>query len=191
MTKWDKIYSAESNSPTPCQVLADYAYLLPGTGVALDLACGLGGNALFLAKQGLTTHAWDSSQVAISQLNQIAKSSGLALNAVYRDVVECPPEVNTLDVLVVSHFLHRAMMPNLMSALKEDGLIFYQTFIQEKPESIGPKNPDFLLAANELLNFFPTLHLVVYHEEGLVGDLNQGNRNLALLVAQNRAKPRS
>ena len=38
-------------SPKPAQVLSDYAYLLPESGTALDLACGRGGNALFLARR--------------------------------------------------------------------------------------------------------------------------------------------
>ena len=55
--EWNLRYQAATDWPTPCQVLADNVHLLPTTGIALDLACGLGANALLLAQHGLTTYA--------------------------------------------------------------------------------------------------------------------------------------
>lgn len=49
----------------PSQVLLDNSHLLPASGRALDLACGLGANALYLAKRGMTTSAWDLSPVQL------------------------------------------------------------------------------------------------------------------------------
>ncbi|MDQ7072446.1 MAG: hypothetical protein Q9N32_01260 [Gammaproteobacteria bacterium] len=49
MKKWDAIYQQKLQTPTASLVLSRYSYLLPTHGVALDLACGQGGNALFLS----------------------------------------------------------------------------------------------------------------------------------------------
>ena len=70
--KWDCRYAQDSigSPPEPAKVLSDYAYLLPESGTALDLACGRGGNALFLARRGLETHAWDISRNAINELQR-------------------------------------------------------------------------------------------------------------------------
>lgn len=182
--KWDVIYSSKGASPAASLVLSENQHLLPQHGVALDLACGQGGNAVLLAKAGMDVSAWDVSPVAIKQLTAFADVNQVTVNAQVRDVLKFPPESNSLDVLVVSFFLDRDLCENLLSALKPGGLLFYQTYCQNKVHQLGPKNADFLLAENELLSLFPSMKVRVYREEGLLGDHQQGFRNQALLVAE-------
>jgi len=183
-SKWDTIYSQKSTEPTASYVLIQNQHLLPSQGIALDLACGQGGNARLLAKAGLDVLAWDSSAVAIQQLTESAAENSLAIDAQVRDVVELPPEHNSLDVLVVSFFLDRALCSSLIDALRPGGLVFYQTYCQDKVSEQGPNNPDFLLADNELLALFSSMKVRVYREESLLGEQQQGWRNQALLVAE-------
>lgn len=185
--KWDKIYAARTTSAIqPAHVLAEYGYLLPSKGIALDLACGLGGNALFLAQLGLNTHAWDISEQAIDKLSQSFDSHAIQLSARVRDVQEEPPAVNSFDVICVSYFLERKLAENIVAALKPNGLLFYQTFIKENVTEHGPSSPNYRLGENELLDLFAPLHLLVYQELGCVGDVMQGMRDCAMLVAQKR-----
>ena len=67
------------------------------------------------------------------------------------DVEQEPPQANSFDVIVVSYFLERKLAPALMNALRPNGLLFYETFIREKPQGVGPSNPDFLLGENDIL----------------------------------------
>ncbi|MGB0723328.1 MAG: class I SAM-dependent methyltransferase [Gammaproteobacteria bacterium] len=183
--KWDERYrGADATSPRPPQVLADFAHLLPRNGSALDLACGRGGAALFLARHGLDTHAWDISPVVLEQLAASAEAEGLAPRTLARDVEAEPPQPSSFDVIVVSHFLHRPSAPALAAALRPGGLLYYQTFSQDRATDRGPSNPAFRLAPNELLTLFPGLIVRAYREEGALGDTRQGIRDLALLVAQ-------
>ena len=183
--KWNSKYlSTPDNDSQATQVLAENIHLLPQTGTALDLACGLGGNALLLAKLGFTTHAWDISEIAINKLQAKADELGLVLNLEQRDIVEQPPPANSFDVIVVSHFLDRKIIPNIIQSLKQNGLIFYQTFTRDKISVKGPTNPDYLLKNNELLELFSKLSILYYREDGNVGDLSRGVRNEAMLVAQ-------
>ena len=162
--------------------------MLPTQGRALDLACGRGGNALLLAQRGLQVQAWDYSEVAIDQLKQFAMQQGVEIEADIRDVVKHPPEPNTFNVVVVSRFLDRTIMPELISAVAPGGILFYQTFVQEKvDDGVGPSSSSFLLQPNELLKMASSLRILVYREEGLQGDAAQGFRNEALLVAQKPA----
>lgn len=186
-TKWDARYRAAEGEATACYALREFAHLLPSEGEALDLACGRGGNALLLAEQGLQTQAWDLSSVAIETLQTTADARGLAIQACVRDVEQERLQASSFDVIVVSYFLERNLAPGLMNALKPDGLLFYETFIREKPPGVGPSNPDYLLGANELLDLFADLHVLAYREEGLVGAMEKGQRNVAILVAQKRA----
>jgi SAM-dependent methyltransferase len=188
--EWNRRYELAADAPVsipsrPAQVLLDCAHLLPMNGVALDVACGLGANALFLAARGLRVDAWDYSQQAIDRLRATAESQGLdALSAELRDVVKEPPAPESYDVVVVSRFLERKLFPALRAALRRNGLLYYQTFIKDKDPQTGPANPLYLLDTNELLTLAKGFTVRVYREEGRVGNLSEGLRNEALLVAQ-------
>jgi 2-polyprenyl-3-methyl-5-hydroxy-6-metoxy-1,4-benzoquinol methylase len=182
--KWDKIYSqVDKKAPPACAALRDNSHLLPPTGNALDIACGLGSNALFLAEQGFVTDAWDISPIAIKKLQQTASQRALPLTATQTDLSTLEPAAEQYDVIVVSHYLDRPFCQTIISMLKPEGLLFYQTFTAEKVSAEGPSSPAFVLAKNELLQLFSALKLIVYREEGLVGDKSRGFRNQAMLVA--------
>lgn len=181
--KWDRCYQGEGDI-IAAQVLRENRHLLPRTGEALDLACGRGGNALLLAERGLQTWAWDISPRAIEQLNAQTAAKALPLMASVRNVEAEPPTAASFDVIIVSRFLNRGLCAALSKALRPGGLLFYQTFTVAKAQPGGPSNPDYLLANNELLELFADLQLRVYREENCLGDIQQGFRNEALLVAQ-------
>ncbi len=186
--KWNQRYAAITGEPQASRVLQENHHLLPAEGDALDLACGLGGNALLLARSGLDVQAWDLSSVAIEALRVRAAREDLAVMVGQRDVLEQPPGVESFDVIVVSYFLERGLAPLLCTALRPGGLLFYQTFVRDRVSARGPDNPDFLLEENELRDLFAPLCLRVYREEGSVGDVHQGLRDEALLVAQRPLK---
>lgn len=185
--KWNRRYAdAPVCAPDPAGAVLEYAYLLPTAGTALDLACGRGANALFLARRGLQVHAWDISNDAIDRLARQGAADRLGIEAAMRDVQERPPPANTFDVICVSYFLERDITDAIMAALRPNGILFYQTFLHEKVSDQGPGNPKYRLGPNELLKLFAPLHVLVYQEQGRVGDTGQGLRDTALLVAQKR-----
>lgn len=181
---WDTRYRDAIDAQQPAAVLRKYLYLLPSTGKALDLACGLGANALLLASLGLETWAWDISPVAVARLAETVHQAGTPIHAEVRDVTAQPPAPDSFDVIVVSHFLERQLAPALQSALRPGGVLFYQTFSRLRVDDSGPRNPAFRLEDNELLSLFADLKVRVYREDGLLGDHQRGFRNQALLVAQ-------
>jgi len=183
--KWNRIYAGGGDdSPAAARVLVDFEHLLPATGRALDLASGTGGNALLLAQHGLETWAWDISDNAVERLQTMARFNNSGISVQQRDVVQRPPEADSFDVIVVSRFLYRGLMPFLCRALRHQGLIYYQTFTREKPSDCGPGNPEYLLDVNELLFLFKSLRIIYYREEGNIGDAARGFRNEAMLIAQ-------
>lgn len=165
--KWNERYRSSGNgTATPAQVLSENRHLLPEGGRALDLAAGLGGNALLLAQHGFETHAWDISDVAMSHLQQEAIQQGKKIHCQARDVVAQPPEADSFDLIVVSRFLDRALCPTLSLALKPHGLLIYQTWTIDS--TTGPSNPAYRLQHNELLQLFSGLQIIFYREEGIV-----------------------
>ena len=187
--KWDARYGdADSTPGDACVVLREHAHLLPVEGRALDLACGLGANALFLAQRGLEVTAWDLSPVAVRRVASHARASGLVIHADVRDVVARPPAPNSFDVIVVSYFWEPTLCPAVVAALNPNGLLFYQTFLKAALTSRGPSSAHFRLGENELLRSFSFLQTVVYREEALIGDLSKGLRDEVLLVGRKRAE---
>lgn len=184
--KWDGIYAhVEISEGEPARVLRDYAHLLPGRGTALDFACGLGANALFLARHGLAVEAWDISAVALEKLQRYARSHHLSLTTRACDVTATDLPAAGFDVIVVSHFLERDLCAALMRALRPGGMLYYQTFTRVvTADYTGPRSEAFRLADNELLALFAGLHVRAYREEGLLGDARKGWRNEAMLVGE-------
>lgn len=184
--KWNEAYrNAEPGQSEPARVLKENAHLLPPSGEALDLASGLGNNAIFLAKNGLATQAWDISDLAAAKISQHAQATGLPLVGIARDVLAAPPAAHSFDVICVAHYLERSLASTLAAALRPGGLLFYQTFTREvTADYSGPKNPAFRLEPNELLQIFSGMRIVFYREDGLIGDLHRGVRNIAMLVVQ-------
>lgn len=180
--KWNARYADSVGDAAPLDVLQENAHLLPASGDALDLACGLGGSALFLAQCGLSVHAWDLSPVAIERLRE--RSGDLQMHAMVRDVVMDPPERARFDVICIGHFLERGLCRAIAEALRPGGLLFYQTFSAERIDDSGPADGPFRLDTNELLRLFPDLTVRFYREEGRAGDVRKGFRNRAQLVAQ-------
>ncbi len=182
--RWNQRYRCGGSASQPARVLVENLHLLPATGLALDLACGLGGNALLLAETGLQVQAWDLSEVAIEKLSAQASVRRVALQASVRDVVAHPPESESCDVILVSRFLERGLIPDLVRALRPGGLVFYETFTRTTLTETGPRNPAHRLGDNELLRLFSGLLIRFYREEGITGDTRRGQRGIAMLVAE-------
>jgi len=180
--KWDRHYAKADDLPTAARVVQENHHLLPNQGVGLELACGLAANSFLIARHGIEMQAWDISPIAVEKVNDTAARLGLPVHASACDVMTQPPAPASYDVIVASHFFERALMPTLVDALNPGGLMFYQTFTQTKVSDNGPKKDEWRLADGELLSLFSELKVLVYREEGLVGDTQQGFRNEALYV---------
>jgi SAM-dependent methyltransferase len=190
--KWDRIYQQRTEPCKPCWVLANHTHLLPTKQQdsdlisSLDLACGLGANSLLLAEKGLDSHAWDVSSVALDQLQSLAEQQSLSVTTLQRDIENHPPPPNHFDVIVVSQFLYRPIFPAIIAALKPGGLLFYQTYHQQKVTEHGPSNQKFLLAPNELLSLLADLELVFYREDARQGNLSLGLRDCSYYIGRKR-----
>ena len=185
--KWNERYRAATGELKASRVLKENLHLLPDHGRALDLACGLGANAILLAQQGLEVDAWDIADVPVAALQDVALKQHLSIQAEARDIEAHSPQPATFDVIVVSYFLDRDIIPALIQALNPGGLIYYQTFIQQRVSDRGPQREEFRLADQELLRLFSGLQVLFYREEGRIGDLHKGFRDEAMFIGRKKA----
>ena len=138
------------------------ADLLPIGGRALDVACGRGRHALWLAERGLDTAAVDRDAEAIDAVNQQARRRGLAVDARVQDLETGHATLGEAlyDVIVVVHYLHRPLFPALIRALRPGGLLFYETFTRAQAARGKPASPAFLLESGELRTLVAPLEIV-------------------------------
>ncbi|GII82242.1 methyltransferase [Sphaerisporangium siamense] len=119
VTFWDDVYAARpaATDPRPNARLTEtVAGLAPGH--ALDLGCGDGGDALWLARQGWHVTAVDVSAVAVERLAALARSHDLAdhVVTVRHDLRESFPQ-GRFD-LVTAHYLHTPLDLDRASVLR-------------------------------------------------------------------------
>lgn len=118
-TDWDARYAAEPSlwGAEPNQfVRARVAELEPG--VALDLACGNGRNALWLARRGWRVTAVDISAVAVEQAAARGAALGVDVDWQQADLLEWTPP-GEVDLALIC-YLHLPM-PDLMKVLRTAG----------------------------------------------------------------------
>jgi len=178
--KWESRYSArDRNAVGPDPFLAAHSDLLTG-GRALDLASGLGGNALFAAQRGYRVHAVDISVNALSILQQEARRRKLDLCCIAADVDHFALPTGLYDLVMVFHFFSVPLMKSIQECLKDGGLLFYATF-NHRHTSVKPGfNPKYLVPPGGLARFFLELEILVDEP-----DAGRG-ANLSRLIARKR-----
>lgn len=169
--KWDEKYqSTDLKTPAnPCFALKEHSRLLPFNGRALEVACGLGGNARFLAQCGLKVDAWDISDNALTILNNWASINHLPITPLITDLEQMILPYQQFDVIVVSRYLDRKLFKALADALKPNGLLIYQTFLAPVQDN-APRNPNFYVQTGELSHAWPNLQTLVYGEGWLTSE---------------------
>lgn len=127
-------------------------------GPLLDVACGAGRHSALFVQRGIAVVAVDREPRAIP-----------GAEFVQADLEGAPWPFGTrrFAAIVVANYLHRALFPHLVSALADDGILIYETFMAGNEKLGRPSNPAFLLAPGELLAAFAALTPVAF-EQGYV-----------------------
>ena len=147
----------------------------------LDVACGRGRHALWLASAGFDVRAIDRNEEAVAVLRNSAARERLHVETAVVDLETNPPPSlgqSLYDAIVVFNYLHRPLFPALRAALKPGGRIFYETFTKSQAERGHPKNPAFLLDEGELPRLLAPLKVLRSRE----GDVD--GRMIASMVAE-------
>jgi len=154
-------------------------------GRALDVACGNGRNALFLAERGFTVTAVDFSAEALALAHREAAARGLTIETRRVDLEADPLlPAGPFDLVLDFFYLHRPLLPSLMALLRPGGCMVLRTFSRAGPFPGGLANPAFVLNPGELPELFRGWDILI-HEEGLEPSKKGGS--LAGIVARRPA----
>jgi tellurite methyltransferase len=182
-SEWDAKHKLAAETPLsePASIVRELLPLLP-KGPALDIACGTGRHSLLLAGRDQLVTATDFSSVALDTLEVRAGSRHLlvrrsnSFHATARpsrgglELVQANLEAAKLpeysyDLILCIQYLQRSLFPQMVRALRPDGVLLMETFTRAQLEfSGGPRNPAHLLETGELREAFPELCVLFYRE---------------------------
>ena len=148
------------NAP-PSRVVTEFASALP-PGRALDLACGTGRNAVWLAEHGWEVVGVDRSPEAID----IMRSRAAAIDARVMDLeagLKLPFDDESFDLVLVIHFLHRPLFAEAKRVTKPGGRIITAIHLRAAHR--------FVVAPGELRSFFDGWTLEHDREAGDVAEI--------------------
>ena len=128
-----------------------HAGLLPSGGRILDLACGRGRHARFLAAHGFRVVAVDKDLSGVADLRQ---QEGIELIEADLETGAWPLAGSPFDGIVVVNYLHRPHFPFIVDTLAPGGVLIFDTFAAGNERWGKPRNPAFLLRPGEQRTVF-------------------------------------
>lgn len=164
---WDERYTAEGMlwGAEPNAVVAEIAGDLPA-GTVLDLACGQGRNAVWLAQRGHDVTGIDLSPVAVGQARRLADDVGVDVDLAIGDVTEWDPAGRTWDLVLLSYLqipaVDRAVAhAKAVAAVAPGGtLLLIAHHLDNLDGGIGgPQSPEVLYTEDQLAEDFAELEI--------------------------------
>jgi len=149
----------------PLPWIVQWAGLVAQGGTVLDLAAGSGRHALFFAGRGCKVTAVDRDTSRLPLHDDIE-----AIPADLEDGSPWPLPGRRFDAAVVTNYLHRPLMPDLLDAIEPGGILLYQTFMEGNERFGKPRRPDHLLKDGELLALVRDRFSVTAYEARLISD---------------------
>lgn len=182
--RWNERYSSECDFWSelhPSQLLRDHTHLLPARGIALDAACGMGRNGIFLAERGLRVIFLDISGTALSHLIKYLRGEDLEPSVAIYDLSNLRLPDNYFDVIMNFRFLKRITFPIYRRALKPGGILFFETFLKSDSDS---SHPEHYLDPGELLREFKRFEVIHWQEKKITKRGEKTQKWIAQLVAR-------
>jgi SAM-dependent methyltransferase len=153
------------NLPVASEWVVKHAQRIQKNARVLDLACGSGRHALYLASRGLQVRALDRDTATLR-----AQTLPTNIHIIEVDVENTPWPFaeKEFDAIVVTNYLHRPLFQKIIAALKPGGVLIYETFAIGNEKFGKPSNPDFLLQPGELLEAVRGSMRVIAYEDDYV-----------------------
>ena len=166
---WEERYAGDGREPkrNPSALLTEWLRDHE-PGKALDLACGTGRNALYLAEKGGDVTAIDVSPRAISLAAALAREKGLRINWIAADLDNYAIQ-GQHDLIVVSFFtVSKSMVSAVINALKQGGILLSENHLLS-PSGDEAHKHRFHLKPGELKELFNGLAMIRYEERRVEG----------------------
>jgi SAM-dependent methyltransferase len=172
--RWDTIYRDQQHLPypSPDPLLLESVPPVVGEQRALDVACGLGQNGLWLAGQGYTVDLMDVSRVALARARaEMAIRNLRSVNLLQTDLDDLELDDEIYDLICVFRYLKRDFFGQIRGAMRPGGRVIYETFNLRYLEVVPGFNAAFLLEPGELATVFSHWQIIRSSDEGHISQL--------------------
>jgi SAM-dependent methyltransferase len=169
---------------TPSPWIVRWAEAIPAGGRVLDLACGSGRHVRYLTAHGLRVTAVDRDRAALDRCQGAAEVIQADLEG-----APWPLPGRRFDAVVVTNYLWRALLPNIVDSVAPGGLLLYETFARGNERFGKPSNPEFLLHAGELLTQVNGLHVLAFEDGVAEAPMRRIQRLAAWRAPESAALP--
>ena len=190
-THWEHRYGSGGGPQTeePHPWLVWHSWRLPLHGRALDAACGMGRDTIFLAKRGLYVHGVDFSATALHRARERVWLSGLEtrVSLILADLTRFAFPRAYYDVVIVFSYWEPRILQDLRATVKPGGFIIYETFNIWWKRRRPDIQDRFLVKPGEMYNWLKDWHVLAYRETGSEGYRGEHFRAVSSIVAR---KPR-
>jgi SAM-dependent methyltransferase len=160
-----------------------FAPLVPAGAPVLDVAAGGGRHARLFLARGHRVTALERDVGGLADLADRAEIVAADLE----DGSPWPLAGRRFGAVVVANYLWRPLLPELVEAVGDHGVLLYETFAQGHEAYGPPRNPDFLLRPGELLEAVAGRLQVVAYEHGFTAAPRAAVRHR--LCARRSAQP--
>ena len=174
----------ESNSVSkilwsPCGLVREFITMLEQSKIAfpllesarpsvLDIGCGGGRDAIYLAKNKMNVIAIDHEPKVLKRSKALANLSGANVKFKCCDIKKegCLPK-QSFDLMTVVRFLNREIFTYIHDFIRPGGFVLIQTFTEGVEKFESPKNPNFILKKGELAEVFAGYNIIIDRIETL------------------------
>jgi SAM-dependent methyltransferase len=150
---WEKMYRSgeRGGEHTPTLLVEEISEKL-APGIAIDLACGAGRNALYLAEKGWEVTAVDGSEKAVELVRLRSAARGVHVHTRVADLtaVEFAMPPDTFDLVLIAYYLQRDLFAKAKAAVRPGGVLVAIVHTPEPGEACSEKRA----APGELRTFF-------------------------------------
>lgn len=147
----------------PSEWIVRFAGRVPPAGRVLDVAAGSGRHTRFFLDRGHPVTAIDRDTTGLADVRDDP-----AIEVVELDLetgAAWPFAGRQFEAVVVTNYLHRPILSDVVAAVAPGGALLYETFARGQERFGRPHNPDFLLEPGELLDAArPTLRVLAYED---------------------------
>lgn len=135
----------------------------------LDIGCGSGREAVYLAKRGWQVTAVDNQTEAIQRLQHLAQFNKVSVNALQKNIIEDEAgfEKSSFDLIIMFRFLHRPLFEKIKDWLKPGGYFLCETFSIEAAKFGKPRRTELLLKPGELSEHFADWQVSTEYQRNL------------------------
>jgi SAM-dependent methyltransferase len=168
VTNGERAHDSADERERPSVCITRFAPLVPSDGSVLDVACGGGRHTALFLDRGNRVVAVDRDVSGVRHLSGDANLQVVELDLETGEPL--PFAAHSLAAVVVTNYLHRPILGDLVAMVAPGGVLLYETFAVGNERFGRPRRPEFLLQPGELLDAVRGQLRVIAYEDVVVDD---------------------